>query len=150
MTVEASVVEKDNSHILEKPSSKKQFQALVIDDYFLIRQNFKLIFEKINIVVHEGRNGKEGLKVLSDYGPENFSFIIVDLVMPTMNGEEFIIKAKEKFGEKLPPILVCTSVSEKPMVKKIVSLGINGYVIKPIDFKALLTRIYQLVPNLKH
>jgi len=141
--------EKNGSHISERPRGKGGAQILVVDDYFLIRHNFKLLFEKYNVNVLEAANGEEGLKILADYGPDSFSLIIVDLIMPVMNGEEFIKKIKDRFGKRIPPILVCSSATDKPLVKKIVGMGVFGYVVKPIDFRALISKVGQLIPEVE-
>ena len=122
--------------------------ALVIDDYFLIRHNFKLLLEKMGLSVNEAKNGQEALDLLAAYGAEKFSLIIVDLAMPIMNGTEFLAKAKKVFSNKLPPVLVCSSNTDVPQIKKIISLGINGYILKPIDFKALMNKVRELVPGI--
>lgn len=122
--------------------------ALVIDDYFLIRHNFKLLLEKMGLKVNEAKNGQEALDLLAAYGAEKFSLIIVDLSMPVMNGTEFLAKAKSVFGEKLPPVLVCSSNTDVPLIKEVISLGINGYILKPIDFKALMDKVRELVPDI--
>lgn len=122
--------------------------ALVIDDYFLIRHNFKLLLEKMGLKVDEAKNGQEALDMLAAYGSEKFSLIIVDLSMPVMNGTEFLERAKSIFNEKLPPVLVCSSNTDVPLIKEVISLGINGYILKPIDFKALMDKVHELIPSL--
>ncbi|KKR03048.1 MAG: hypothetical protein UT30_C0040G0001, partial [Candidatus Uhrbacteria bacterium GW2011_GWF2_39_13] len=71
--------------------------------------------------------------------------IIVDLKMPVMNGKEFILKAKQIYKDKLPPLLVCSSTENADDIKEIVSLGIDGYIMKPIDFNVMKKKINELL-----
>lgn len=122
--------------------------ALVIDDYFIIRHNHRLLLQKVGFVVVESANGQEALNILSEKGPSYFSLIILDLMMPMMSGEEFIGHVKELFGDKLPQILVCTSTSDLPVVKKMAQAGIAGYLVKPVDYKALIKKLQSMFPEL--
>jgi len=135
------------SQIQEK-SVENSFNALIVDDYFLIRHNFRLLLANMGISITEAKNGQEALDLLLRYEPKSFSFIIVDLSMPVMNGDEFIARARHIYKDNLPPILVCSSSSEMPEIKKVISLGINGYIIKPVDFKSFKAKIQELIPEL--
>lgn len=127
---------------------EKGYSALIVDDYFLIRHNFRLLLSNMGVSIVEAKNGQEALDLLLRYEPKSFSFIIVDLSMPIMNGEEFIARARHIYKDNLPPILVCSSSNEMPEIKKVLSLGINGYIIKPVDFKSFKTKIQELIPEL--
>lgn len=129
-----------------KTGSKRN--ALVVDDYFLIRRNHKLLLEKVGFGVVEANDGFDGLSKLEKYGIGYFSLIIVDLMMPAMSGAEFIMKCKERYGDDAPQIMVCSSSSEVPLVKKIAALGIAGYIIKPVDYKLLIERLMQMFPDM--
>jgi CheY-like chemotaxis protein len=123
-------------------------KALIIDDYFLIRRNHKLLLEKLGFGVIEAGHGQDGLDKLEKYGTDFFSLIIVDLIMPEMSGAEFLIKCREKYEEKMPPVLVCSSASEVPLVKKIAALGIAGYIVKPVDYKAFIAKLESMFPDI--
>ena len=121
-------------------------KVLVIDDYIMIRRNHKLLLEKLGFKVLEASDGEEALKMLRETGAANISLMIVDLVMPVMNGADFITLCRKEFGSSTPQIVVCSSVSDLPIVKKIVSLGIDGYIIKPVDYKLLIKKLTELFP----
>lgn len=98
----------------------------------------------MGIPVSEAKNGQEALDILNAQGPGIFFLIIVDLKMPVMNGKEFILKAKQIYKEKLPPLLVCSGAENVAEIKEIVSLGIDGYIMKPIDFNVMRKKINEL------
>jgi len=128
--------------------SAKKRNALIVDDYFLIRRNHKLLLEKIGFGVVEANDGFDGLSKIEKYGVGYFSLIIVDLMMPTMSGAEFIMKCKERYNNESPEIMVCSSSSEVPLVKKIAALGIAGYIVKPVDYKLLIERLMKMFPDM--
>jgi len=129
-------------------SQKTIHNALVIDDYFIIRHNHRLLLQKVGFVVTEAGSGHEALKILEDKGSEFFSLIILDLMMPVMSGEEFLNTIKTMFEGRLPKILVCTSTADLPVVKKMAEAGIDGYLVKPVDYKALIKKLYSMFPDL--
>lgn len=133
---------------IQEFENENERKALIIDDYFLIRRNHKLLLEKLGFGVIEAGHGQDGLDKLAKYGPDFFSLIIVDLIMPEMSGAEFLIKCRETYGDKTPPVFVCSSASEVPLVKKIAALGIAGYVVKPVDYKILISKLEEMFPDI--
>jgi DNA-binding response OmpR family regulator len=117
---------------------------LVVDDYITIRKNHRLLLEKMGFKALEAADGEEALRRLRSAGAGKVSLMIVDLVMPVMNGAELISLCRKEFGEAAPRVLVCTSVSELPIVKKIVELGVDGYIVKPVDYRLLVKKIDEL------
>ncbi|OGV47800.1 MAG: hypothetical protein A2017_04155 [Lentisphaerae bacterium GWF2_44_16] len=136
----------------KQPASQQQDdtnkrKALLVDDSFLIRRLQKELLEKCGFAVTETGNGKEGIDKISELGIEFFSLIVVDLVMPVMNGVEFIIKTRQTFGDQLPPLLVCSSKADVDLIKKLASLGIKGYLVKPIDPAQFTKKLKDLFPD---
>lgn len=86
------------------------------------------------------KDGVEALQYLqregefSDRKPGNPGIILLDLKMPRMDGLEFtkIVKNDEKF--KYIPIIMLTSSREEKDLVKSYQLGVNAYVVKPVDF----------------
>lgn len=133
----------------EKRVEPQVKRALVIDDYVVIRLNHRILLKKLGFEVVEAGNGKQAMYLLDQNGPTHFSLIIVDLFMPILDGEEFLRQIRDLYREKLPPILICSSNSDIPLIKKIAQEGISGYIIKPVDYKAFKAKIYELFPDMK-
>jgi response regulator of citrate/malate metabolism len=66
-----------------------------------------------------------------------------------MSGAEFIISCKEKWEGEIPPVMVCSSASEVPLVKKIASMGIAGYIVKPVDYRTLIDKLKKMFPEIR-
>ena len=135
-----------NGKAASAPIQKRK--ALVVDDYMLIRRNHRALLEKFGFDVIESADGEEALKHLREAGPGSFHLMIVDLVMPVMNGADLIALCRKEFGKTMPQIIVCSSVSELPIVKKIVALGIEGYLVKPIDYRLFIKKLNELFPDI--
>jgi two-component system response regulator len=72
---------------------------------------------------YEGRNANQKPKV-----------ILLDLKMPKINGLEVLQKLKSHELTKRIPVVVLTSSKENPDVEKCYELGVNSYIVKPVEF----------------
>jgi CheY-like chemotaxis protein len=89
------------------------------------------------IVARDGVEALEYLRCEGEYHDRktgNPGMILLDLKMPRMDGLEFmhIVKKDEKL--KLIPIVMLTSSREEKDLMKSYQLGVNAYVVKPVDF----------------
>jgi DNA-binding response OmpR family regulator len=126
-------------------SSRK---VLVVDDAFLIRRMFRTTLSQLGFEVEESSNGQDAFDLISENGIDYYSLLIVDLMMPIMNGLELVEKLCGEYKGKMPPTLICSCRSEVPEIKKLVSLGIEGYIVKPIDYEVLKNKIGELFPDI--
>ena len=100
------------------------------------------------VVVHDGIEALEYLRregPFQDRKTKNPSMILLDLKMPRMNGLEFlaIVKKDKKF--KRIPIIMLTSSREETDLIKGYDLGINAYIVKPVNFDSLIDIVKQMV-----
>lgn len=61
--------------------------------------------------------------------------ILLDLKMPRVNGIEVLQKIKTDERTKLIPVVILTSSKEDPDIKKCYELGVNAYVVKPVNME---------------
>jgi two-component system response regulator len=94
------------------------------------------------------KDGAEALDYIFCTGPfsnrkpdNSIGLILLDLKMPKVNGIEVLRRLKADDSTKNIPVAVFTSSSEDPDVKECYRLGVNSYVIKPLDFLQLGTTI---------
>ena len=126
---------------------KKYKSVLLVDDDAISNFIHYACLEKLKIADHIQieRNGEEALKFLRKYFEENKclpELIFVDIVMPVMDGYEFL-EAFEKFAHKSPVKPVVVIVSTLLSAKDLEYLNRKGYFLyldKPID-KAKLLKI---------
>lgn len=99
------------------------------------------------VVTNDGVEALEYLKLegrFKDRKEGNPSFILLDLKMPRMDGMEFlaIIKKDARF-KRIPVIMLTSSREEKDLIRGY-DLGVNAYVVKPLDFSALTQVVKQI------
>lgn len=95
-------------------------------------------FEKVIIA----QNGDEGLKKFKKYNP---NMVITDVFMPIMNGLDMAKSIKEI--SKDTPIIVFSTNSEKETLLKAIDVGIDKYVLKPIDLDDFLVTLENVAKN---
>jgi two-component system chemotaxis response regulator CheY len=108
-------------------------KVLVVDDSRMIRMILRQEFEKQSCLVIEAADGQEGVEKFSNELPD---LTIMDLVMPKMDGLEAIGQIRKMTSEA--KVIVLTSTSKKSDVLAAASLGIRGYVKKPIKSEKLI------------
>jgi len=98
------------------------------------------------VVVNDGIEALEYLRCEGPYRdrkPGNPSMVLLDLKMPRMDGLEFlaIVKKDEKF-RRIPVIMLTASREERDLIKGY-NLGVNAYVVKPLDYISLIDIVKQ-------
>lgn len=104
---------------------------LVTDDNILdnvVLRDYLSSKERFNII--SAINGREALDLVES---RNIDLILLDLIMPVMDGYDFL-KAFNKTGlHKLIPIIVTSSIDDAKDIERVLSYGIYDYIIKPLD-----------------
>lgn len=70
--------------------------------------------------------------------------ILLDLKMPKVNGIQVLQKIRSDERTKKIPVVVLTSSKEDPDIQKCYSLGVNSYVVKPVQFEAFIKAVTDL------
>jgi CheY-like chemotaxis protein len=110
-----------------------QKKILVIEDDANIRDVLKLALEFEGYEVVSAKNGKEGLDLLEETDP---GLILLDLMMPVMNGWEFVDHLKEKNLFEKYPVVVVSAYSERAK-----SIDCRDFVLKPLELEDLLSSV---------
>jgi CheY-like chemotaxis protein len=75
---------------------------------------------------------------------ENPAVILMDIKMPRMDGIEVLQEIRNNHELKTIPVVMLTSSREEPDLKKCYDLGVNAYVVKPVNFKDFFDAVKQL------
>lgn len=112
-------------------------RILVVDDELTIRDNVGQFLEGEGYDVAYSSNGVDALDQVVEQHPD---LILLDLMMPGMNGREFITALREQLKLTRIPILVMTGMQGLPP-QQAIALGANDVVEKPFDIDDMLNKI---------
>lgn len=118
-------------------------EILVIDDNLGIRIFLKKALELGNHNITLCKNGLEAFALLSQENPPLFDLCLVDIMMPEMDGIKFL-KELNKLNYKTKTCML-TSLSDENNINECLSLGINDYIVKPIDKDTILDKVELIV-----
>jgi len=96
------------------------------------------------------RDGQQALDYLycrdqySNRSQENPAVILLDLKLPKVDGLEVLGQIKADESLKLIPVVVLTSSHEEKDMMRSYSLGVNAYVVKPVDFHEFVNAVKEL------
>jgi DNA-binding NarL/FixJ family response regulator len=113
---------------------KKIPDLIIVDDHLIFRQGLKSIItiENIATVIGEASDGAQFIELLSSLRPE---LVLIDIDMPIMNG----VEATQKALELMPDlkIIVFTMFEDFDYYRKMISLGVKGFILKTSGFREL-------------
>ena len=122
---------------------KSKITLLLVDDHPLVREGLRSYFaqEKAFEIVGEAVDGQEALRLAKDLLPH---IILLDINMPGMNGLETARLLKKTVPKS--KILILTMHDTKEYVSRMVSIGVQGYVLKdssPSELIAAIEAVYR-------
>jgi len=117
--------------------------VLIVEDNEEMRYYLKEVLgEKVNIAT--AVNGKEGLAWLANHMPD---LVISDVMMPEMDGREFINILKNDERYKKLPVITLTALADIENQLSFLRMGIDDYIVKPFNADELRVRVYNLLTN---
>jgi len=119
-------------------------KILIVDDELFVRQLVKVKLEIIGFRVIEGMNGEEAIEKAVQEQPD---LILLDVMMPKMNGFETCRRLKEHIATSHIPIVMLTARGEQMDKDKGESLGVVEYMTKPFSPQKLAERVQALLGN---
>jgi CheY-like chemotaxis protein len=99
------------------------------------------------VVVRDGQEALDYLHRRGDYAERqcgNPAVILLDLKLPKINGMEVLRRIKNDLELKTIPVVIMTSSREERDVTQGYELGVNAYVVKPVDFPGFVESVKDL------
>ena len=112
-----------------------KYKVLIVDD---IPENIQTLGEMIkdfDLDVKIAEGGQEAINIIDSYTPD---IILLDLMMPRVNGWDVIEHVREKYSKNAMVIIVVSLLNNKDNIDECYELGVNDYITKPV-IKARLT-----------
>ena len=121
-------------------------KVLVVDDEPNIVQTLQDRLEMNDYVVTTAGNGKEGLEKALKECPD---VILLDVIMPVMNGHEMLEMLRKHPEGKDIAVIMLTARSQTQDIARANAAGIDDYIVKPFDLSELLEKIETVVESHK-
>jgi DNA-binding response OmpR family regulator len=99
----------------------------IIEDDLAIAQMYRMKFEAEGYHVDIAENGKLGLGLCEQMKPD---LVLLDLMMPEMNGDEMLEKMRATDWGKSIKVIILTNVGEQEAPEKLKSLDVRAYIVK--------------------
>lgn len=116
-------------------------KVLIVDDDPHIRELIHIILSKEGLSISEAADGKAALSLLET---EKVDLIILDIMMPNMDGWAFCQEVRTYYSDTLP-ILMLTAKGETAQKVKGFDLGADDYLVKPFAAAELAARVKSLL-----
>ncbi|MDJ0649079.1 MAG: response regulator [Xenococcaceae cyanobacterium MO_188.B19] len=117
---------------------------LLVDDDTSIRTTVKAVLEIKGYQVIEAESGEACLNICQTQIPD---LILIDAVMPGMDGFTCSSKLKKILSHQCPPILMMTVLDDKDSLYRSFDVGITEYILKPINWDNLTRTMERLLQN---
>jgi len=118
---------------------------LVVDDDPACRELLRRILPRSGHVVVVATNGKDALTAISEHPPQ---LILLDLAMPQMDGLTFLRNLREMPQYANTPVILCTAIANRDIVRIAASLGVKDYLLKSeYTIQTLTDRIALYLPT---
>jgi len=118
------------------------WNILAIDDSKLNRAIIKKTLAQINMNVDEAGDGMEGLHALKE---KKYDLILVDIVMPKLDGFGFLAKFRDVTGTDFIPVILMTGSDDLNSKIKGLRIGADDFLLKPLNEKELVARVLSLL-----
>jgi two-component system alkaline phosphatase synthesis response regulator PhoP len=124
---------------MEQVDNKKKI--LIVDDEPNVRRLSRTVLSK-KFIVYEAEDGKQAIDIASAEKPD---VILMDMMMPKMDGLTACYAIKNDPATKSIPVIMVTAIGFELNIKLSQQMGAIGYVTKPFAPKELLDKIQQIL-----
>jgi DNA-binding response OmpR family regulator len=105
----------------------KKIKVAIIEDDQMINQMYRVKFEMAGYEVAVAEDGKSGIELVKNMCPD---IILLDLMMPGMNGDEALEHIRKMPGYDQTPVAILTNIGREEAPKRIHELGVSQFIVK--------------------
>jgi DNA-binding response OmpR family regulator len=102
-------------------------KVAIVEDDQAISMMYRIKFEAEGFTVETAANGKLGLELIESIKPD---IVLLDLMMPEMNGDEMLTELRKKSWGKDIKVIILTNSGEEQAPTSLKELGIRRYIVK--------------------
>lgn len=124
----------------------EKYKVLIVDDIPENIDSLSEMLQDFDLDVKTANGGKEAIEMIDTFVP---SIILLDLMMPGVNGWDVIDHVREKYDKSQMIIIVVSLLSNKDNIDECYELGVNDYITKPVLKARLTSSIESHLRNLR-
>lgn len=124
--------------------SSREKTILLVEDSNLTRFSSSRVLEDRGYIVEEASSGKEAL-VKARQRKEPYDLVIIDIYLPGLDGLDLLEKLKATPDYRYVPVMMFSSETRMPVVKRAIELGAVEYLCKPFTAEQLVQRVKKLI-----
>lgn len=102
-------------------------KVLLIEDNYLLRELYIRVIHKAGFEALAAIDGEEGLKLASEQNP---ALILLDIMIPKLNGIEVLKRLKENSTTASIPVYLLTNLGQEAIIKQALDIGAEKYLLK--------------------
>jgi len=122
----------------------KNRKILIVEDHADMRELLIWQIELMGFAAVAAKHGKEAVEKAVTERPH---LILMDIMMPSMDGWEATRALRARAETKEIPILAATALFRDSDLKSCLEAGCNGYIVKPFTFQELQAKVRELLPD---
>jgi CheY-like chemotaxis protein len=129
-------------------SETQKETILVAEDSAPNRTILVHLLKKLGYDVVECPDGKAAWEELEKLPQEKtVTAVLSDIMMPEKDGIELLRSVRESERYKQIPVVLITAVSDKEYIMQAKALNVSGYILKPVTFQRVLSKLQELFPG---
>ena len=117
---------------------------LIVDDDERLREYIRANLELEGYAVREAGSAEEGLEALDEEAPD---LVLLDVMMPRVDGWEMLRRLQERHGIGTIPVLMFSGKVDEQSLSRAGARGVSGFIGKPFDPQQLIESAKQLLPK---
>ncbi len=126
------------------PVTDRNLRVLLVEDNEINMEIAEFYLKDMGITVDKAWNGKEAVDMFADSEPDTYDMILMDIMMPVLNGMEATacIRKMNRSDAKKIPILALTAQVTSESIVECGKAGMDGHITKPIELQKLKEQIF--------
>ncbi|MGH7827050.1 MAG: response regulator transcription factor [Candidatus Binatia bacterium] len=122
----------------ETKGPTKQLTILIVEDHNSLCEMLSLYFIRLGYHVRTATDGERALEIIAS---EEIHLVLLDLMLPRLDGFTVLKQLRESAGQRTPYVIVVSAGASERDRNKVLELGANEYMPKPFHLARLIERI---------
>lgn len=122
--------------------ARKHWTVLVADRSMMMRMLVQKLLMDKGVDTFEAEDGAEALTILKK---RKVDLLVTEVKMPNLSGYELIGKMRQNPQLADIPVIVCTNRAEEKHVRTLMKIGVQGFLIKPVDPRVFYEKVGQFI-----